>query len=328
MAQHPDPPRRRRRQPRPTHRRRPRSRGTEPAQPRAGAAQPLPRPALGDRLQRPDPARAARQRERSPARRTSSSTSKRCSAARLYADFALLWLVCHQSRVEADKPEDCWLERWTQDRRRHGHPRARRAPPGRRGGDRERSAPASLPTPPTDDLHEQLADGRLDPLTTTARCCGSSTGCCSCSSPRTATRCSTRPPNKLDQDRYTAHYSTAHLRELASKRRGGRHHDRYEQLKLVMAALARARPARARASTARQLPLGPRRDRPARGCEARERGPARRGPRRSRPSSTTASAAPSTSATSAPRNSAPSTNRCLSSTRRSTATRATSRSTP
>ena len=29
-----------------------------------------------------------------------------------YSEFLLLWLVCHQSRVEADKPEECWLETW------------------------------------------------------------------------------------------------------------------------------------------------------------------------------------------------------------------------
>ncbi len=34
----------------------------------------------------------------------------------VYADFALLWLTCHQSRLEPqdDKIEGCWLERWTQ----------------------------------------------------------------------------------------------------------------------------------------------------------------------------------------------------------------------
>ncbi len=31
----------------------------------------------------------------------------------IYSDFAVLWLLCHQSRVEGDPPEDCWLERWT-----------------------------------------------------------------------------------------------------------------------------------------------------------------------------------------------------------------------
>jgi hypothetical protein len=33
----------------------------------------------------------------------------------LYADFALLWLVCHQSRVEGEPPSECWLERWSQE---------------------------------------------------------------------------------------------------------------------------------------------------------------------------------------------------------------------
>lgn len=30
-----------------------------------------------------------------------------------FADFRLLWLLCHESRVEAEKPEECWLEKWT-----------------------------------------------------------------------------------------------------------------------------------------------------------------------------------------------------------------------
>jgi hypothetical protein len=30
----------------------------------------------------------------------------------IYADFVLLWLLCHQSRVEGDKPEETWLEKW------------------------------------------------------------------------------------------------------------------------------------------------------------------------------------------------------------------------
>lgn len=31
----------------------------------------------------------------------------------VYADFALLWVLCHQSRLEAEKPEDYWLEKWS-----------------------------------------------------------------------------------------------------------------------------------------------------------------------------------------------------------------------
>lgn len=34
-----------------------------------------------------------------------------------FADFALLWMLCHQSRVEAEKPENCWLEQWMREGR-------------------------------------------------------------------------------------------------------------------------------------------------------------------------------------------------------------------
>ena len=33
----------------------------------------------------------------------------------VYSDFVLLWLLCHQSRVEGDRPHDCWLEKWMKD---------------------------------------------------------------------------------------------------------------------------------------------------------------------------------------------------------------------
>lgn len=38
----------------------------------------------------------------------------------LYADFVVLWLVCHQSRVEGERPELCWLERWVETAAREG----------------------------------------------------------------------------------------------------------------------------------------------------------------------------------------------------------------
>ena len=38
----------------------------------------------------------------------------------VYSDFALLWMVCHQSRVEAEKPQDCWLEKWSKLARDRG----------------------------------------------------------------------------------------------------------------------------------------------------------------------------------------------------------------
>ena len=32
----------------------------------------------------------------------------------VYADFVVLWLLCHESRVEGERPELCWLEKWSQ----------------------------------------------------------------------------------------------------------------------------------------------------------------------------------------------------------------------
>lgn len=39
---------------------------------------------------------------------------------KVYTDFALLWRLCHQSRVEAVKPHDCWLERWSKVAQKQG----------------------------------------------------------------------------------------------------------------------------------------------------------------------------------------------------------------
>ena len=38
----------------------------------------------------------------------------------VYADFVLLWLLCHESRVEAEKPEECRLERWSREAQEQG----------------------------------------------------------------------------------------------------------------------------------------------------------------------------------------------------------------
>src|SRR3954451_1305631 len=41
-------------------------------------------------------------------------------AAEAYADFGVLWLCCHQSRFEAERPEECWLETWMEAAERDG----------------------------------------------------------------------------------------------------------------------------------------------------------------------------------------------------------------
>ena len=48
-------------------------------------------------------------------------------AGEVYADFSLLWLICHQSRVELgadpeapNTPANCWLENWSQAAKEQG----------------------------------------------------------------------------------------------------------------------------------------------------------------------------------------------------------------
>ena len=154
----------------------------------------------------------------------------------VYADFVLLWLVCHQSRVEAERPEDCWLERWT---RTASHDGTRALDALRQGVQEaiETLGAGFLAHPANHDLHEALRDGKLDGpdyyralLRLVYRLLFLFVA-----EDRDALLDPDAP--QLARERYLTHYSTRQLRGLAARRRGGRQHDRYEQLKLVMATL-------------------------------------------------------------------------------------------
>jgi SOS-response transcriptional repressor LexA len=160
----------------------------------------------------------------------------------VYADFALLWLVCHQSRIEAERQEDCWLEKWSRlaaergtralDDLRRGVAEAITAlgcgflahPRNRLLRDRLQSGELSK-----QDYYRQLlrlvyrllflfvAEDRgllLDPAAAAAA-----------------------------KDRYMRFYSTARIRKLAERRRGTAHADLYRALALVMEALDSGCPA-------------------------------------------------------------------------------------
>ena len=150
-----------------------------------------------------------------------------------YSDFVMLWLLCHQSRVEGERTADYWLERWSLAAQEQGvraleHLRegveeaitalgrgylAHRANAALR--DRLRSGQLDK-----QDYYRQLlrlvyrllflfvAEDRevlLDPKT-----------------------------SQEAQDRYTKYYSTTKLRHLAERRYGTRHSDLYMALRLVM----------------------------------------------------------------------------------------------
>jgi hypothetical protein len=151
----------------------------------------------------------------------------------VYADFALLWLVCHQSRVEAARPDECWLERWVEA----GSEQGTRALERLRGGV-ERAIEALgqgfLAHPANVGLRDSLTSGQLSRqhyyrqvLRLVYRLLFLFVA--------EDRRLLLLPQAPQDaQARYHDHYSTARLRRLAARRRGGPHPDGWRALGVVM----------------------------------------------------------------------------------------------
>jgi phage repressor protein C with HTH and peptisase S24 domain len=155
----------------------------------------------------------------------------------VYADFALLWLVCHRSRLEGDPTETCILKRWREAAREQGV----RALEALRGGV-ERALEALgkgfLAHPANGALREALRSGALDRqdyyrqlLRLVYRLIFLFVA-----EDRELLFDPKAPPEA--RERYLRYYSTARLRRLAARRRVTRHGDLWEGLKVVMRALA------------------------------------------------------------------------------------------
>ena len=153
----------------------------------------------------------------------------------LYSDFRLLWLLCHQSRVESERPEQCWLERWTQDAREQG---ARALEHLREGVENAIRALGSgfLAHPANLDLHAHLESGELEAQDYYRQLL------------RLVYRlvflfvAEDRDLLHINDDttarqRYLDYYSAARLRRIAHRLKGSRHEDLFEGLKVVMAKL-------------------------------------------------------------------------------------------
>jgi hypothetical protein len=151
----------------------------------------------------------------------------------VYSDFALLWMLCHQSRLDAAKPEEFWLERWSKvsqeqgvralDQLRDGVAKAIEALGG-----------GFLGHPDNQSLRDALASGELDKQEYYRQLL------------RIVYRllflfAAEDRDLLLDDEasaearlRYTTYYSTQRLRQLTSSTRGTRHTDLYEQLRFVI----------------------------------------------------------------------------------------------
>ena len=150
-----------------------------------------------------------------------------------YADFVLLWLLCHQSRVEAERPADCWLEKWSRFAQEQGF----RALSKLRDGVEQAInifGSGFLAHPANRALRERLRSGELNTQDYY----------------RQVLRMVYRlivlfvaedrevlfhpQANETARQRYTAYYSTERLRRLAEQRIGTRHSDLFQGLWLVM----------------------------------------------------------------------------------------------
>lgn len=155
----------------------------------------------------------------------------------VYSDFVILWLLAHQSRVEAETPENCWLERWSIEARTQG---TRALDHLRDGVETAIVALGNgfLDHPANRALRESLRQGRAEG------------GIDNRDYYRELLRIVYRLLFLLvaeerdllllrDADpetcrRYNSYYSVRRLRELAERRRGGRHADLWDQIRLVV----------------------------------------------------------------------------------------------
>ncbi len=154
-------------------------------------------------------------------------------AGEVYADFALLWLLCHQSRFEAERPENCWLEKWSQAAQRQG---TRVLDDLRRGVEQAIQALGRgfLAHPANTEVRDRLRSGALAAqdyyrqlLRTVYRLLflfvAEDRGLLLDPKADTAAK-----------ERYARFYSTERLRRLAERQRGTQHPDLWRALSLVM----------------------------------------------------------------------------------------------
>ena len=234
----------------------------------------------------------------------------------LFDEFVLLYRLLHVSRFEVPDgaaPSACWLETWRTEAIEAGA----RALDQLRDGVQDAIAHLG-----TGFLRHPANAGSARTWTRTcssARCCAWCTGCCSGSSPRTATSCSHPDTDETDQAPVRRSTSPpAGSATSALRRIGTSHGDLWQAVRLILERpRRRGRPAAAR-------PAGPRRHlrrhrHRRRSCAAWSCPTSTCSPRSSRwPGSATSprtAGGGSTTATSAPKNSARSTSPSSSSSR-------------
>jgi predicted RNA methylase len=155
-----------------------------------------------------------------------------------FSDFALLWLVCHESRFEGGPPERCWLERWRSEAKAQG---VRALDALRDGFEKAITALGNgfLRHRANTALRDRLTDGQLsieefhrEILRLVYRLVFLLV---------IEDRDLLHPPNTSNEVKqlYRDSYSVSRVREHARRHRGGRYGDLWESLKPVFRSLYR-----------------------------------------------------------------------------------------
>jgi len=154
----------------------------------------------------------------------------------VFADFALLWLLLHQSRVESPKADDCWLESWSKLARESGTRILKQLRESVRRSI-EALGQGFISHPRNEALREKLRSGELSRddyyrqiLRIVYRFLFLFVA---------EDRELLHPPAATEQarDRYQRFYSLSRLRDMALKLRGSKHGDLWHALSLVFAGL-------------------------------------------------------------------------------------------
>ncbi|MCA9037406.1 MAG: N-6 DNA methylase [Planctomycetaceae bacterium] len=158
-----------------------------------------------------------------------------------YADFMLMFLLCHQSRVEIaedGKPEDCWLEKWANQADQQGTRAREKLRDGVETAIKSLGA-GFLTTKGNNPLRERLRTGELstqDYYRQLLRVVYRLLMLLVAEEKKTENGENLLHPTDTSpevRDRYARFYSVSRIRSLAYERRGTAHTDLYESLKVL-----------------------------------------------------------------------------------------------
>jgi hypothetical protein len=156
----------------------------------------------------------------------------------VYADFVVLWMVCHQSRVEGDPPEKCLLEAWSAEAAARGTRALDQLRVGVEAAINELGA-GFLAHPANAELRDRLRSGGLDKQDYYRQLLRLVYRLLFLLVAESRDLLLDPAGDATARARYREWYSLDRLRRIAEERRGGPHADLWRQLRLVFAWLGR-----------------------------------------------------------------------------------------